>query len=426
MCSSRIPLIAILLFASLLISGSAAQQPGGRPSEALKQVVAARNRASDAFRKDVENGRAQPSDAEARQEPLIRLSADAASRFKMADWSGDDLFALGVLSLWGEQYPATVQAFSSFLKANPQAAWETQASARNGLARGLYETGRIDEAAQVLSTRINEVGDLDSTLARLEMHLDLAMTYRDRGRFDLVMQQCLVGYAICQVAGKPGAEMPPLAQETIDRDEASFAALLVTAFNRTGKPHDAERLEARLKGADFRRRPRLQAMFEGELKANKLIGTPAPELVVKRWFDATPTTIGALKGKLVLLDFWAMWCSPCLSAFPYLEAMHEKFGSRGLVVLGVTRLYGRSDAAADLTVKKEWESLETFKKSHSIGYPFAVGGPDDPTNDERFGVTALPSTVLIDRRGIIRYYGHGPGEYRKLARIVARLISEEP
>jgi len=78
-------LIAILLFASLLISGSAAQQPGGRPSEALKQVVAARNRASDAFRKDVENGRAQPSDAEARKEPLIKLSADAASHFKMAD-----------------------------------------------------------------------------------------------------------------------------------------------------------------------------------------------------------------------------------------------------------------------------------------------------------------------------------------------------
>ena len=72
----------------------------------------------------------------------------------------------------------------------------------------------------------------------------------------------------------------------------------------------------------------------------ELVGKPAIPLDVQDWVNGSPLTGADLKGKVVLLDFFAVWCGPCIAGFSHLRELHEKYGSRGLVIVGVTQECG--------------------------------------------------------------------------------------
>jgi thiol-disulfide isomerase/thioredoxin len=176
---------------------------------------------------------------------------------------------------------------------------------------------------------------------------------------------------------------------------------------------------------DFKNQPSLRTFYDAELAAARLIGNPAPELVIERWLDSEPRTLADLRGKVVLLDFWAMWCGPCIAAFPYFRELQSKYGEQGLTLIGVTRFYGRSDNEDELPREQEWKSLQNYKSRHQLKYPFAVGKMDDVTNEERYGVAGVPTVFLLDRRGNVRHIKRGVGEYRKLERQIKRLLDEQ-
>jgi len=155
-----------------------------------------------------------------------------------------------------------------------------------------------------------------------------------------------------------------------------------------------------------------------------LLGQPAPELAsVAQFLPGETKTLVDLRGKVVLLDFWATWCGPCYAAFPLLAEWHEELSADGLVVLGVTRFYGLADGEkAD--EKAEIAYLTEFKKKENLPYDFVVG--KDVTNQISYDALSLPTTVLIDRRGIVRYIETGTGKENELERMMRKLLAEKP
>jgi cytochrome c biogenesis protein CcmG/thiol:disulfide interchange protein DsbE len=120
-----------------------------------------------------------------------------------------------------------------------------------------------------------------------------------------------------------------------------------------------------------------------QLWAKSFLNEKAPELVVEEWISSEPD----IKGKFILIDFWATWCGPCIRAIPELNAFHEKFKD-DLVVIGI------SDESK--------EKINNFKKV-KIDYYSAID--TNETLKNIYEVQGIPHCVLIDPNGIVRWEG---------------------
>ena len=160
-------------------------------------------------------------------------------------------------------------------------------------------------------------------------------------------------------------------------------------------------------------------------KQFKLLGEAAPEFTgIDKWFPGTAATLQELRGKVVLLDFWATWCGPCFDAFPSLAEWHRDHSAQGLVILGMTRYYGHGEGFS-LDNAGEIEFLKRFKDKHDLPYDFVVAR--DQTTQQAYAATGLPTAVLIDRKGVIRYIesGTNPTRIEELRVVMLKLLSEE-
>ena len=138
----------------------------------------------------------------------------------------------------------------------------------------------------------------------------------------------------------------------------------------------------------------------------------APDFTLKT-LDGQEITLSQLKGKTVLLDFWATWCGPCRESIPHLIQLYNNYRENGFELIGMD--VGESDL----------EAVRRFVKSMDIPYPIVVA-PDDVA--KRYRVSGIPATVLIDREGNIRerMAGFNSTIAQELTRKVAELTSEKP
>lgn len=160
--------------------------------------------------------------------------------------------------------------------------------------------------------------------------------------------------------------------------------------------------------------PRSPAPRSPRLEAPTGQWPPAPDFRL-RTFTGRVVALSDFRGKAVLLNFWASWCTPCRQEMPNLERVWGEFRSQGLVVLGIDVLDEEKDAREFLAALK-------------ITYP-NVFDPD-MTRMRLYRVAALPTTILIDReqrqRG--RFVGGYLGEagYTELRDQVRELLSVSP
>ena len=147
------------------------------------------------------------------------------------------------------------------------------------------------------------------------------------------------------------------------------------------------------------------------------------EIVAKEWIDQKPVKLADLRGQVVMLDFWAPWCGPCRATFPRLQSWHEKYKGKGLVILGMTNFLGHAEGK-QLTRAQELDYLRDFKKRFHLSYGFAIA--DSGQNDLNYDVSSIPTTFLIDRRGVVRFISVGSSdqEASMLNKMIKKLIEE--
>jgi len=196
--------------------------------------------------------------------------------------------------------------------------------------------------------------------------------------------------------------------------------------------------QAKKENAKQTKKDKAEQGKEDEDPYKALIGKPAPDFKGEFSLNGKPTKLSDLKGKVVLLDFWAVWCGPCVATFPHLREWHNEYKDKGLEIVGVTSYFekfafdkktGRlEEAQQDLTKEQEQEMLTDFAAHHKLEYHLTVlpQKESDKVSDD-YKVEGIPHAVLIDRKGVVRMIKVGAEEEnaKELAKMIKQLIAEK-
>jgi peroxiredoxin len=168
-----------------------------------------------------------------------------------------------------------------------------------------------------------------------------------------------------------------------------------------------------------------------------LIGMRAPEITADFSLNGKVTNLADLKGKVVLVEFWAVWGGPCIATFPHLRSWNTDFKEAGLEIVGITSYYETLGfeketgtvriLGAKMTKEQEHEMLKQFTAYHKLEFRLMTLDKDEAKKAyDAYKVKGIPTMVLIDREGIVRMVKVGSGEAnaKALKEMIKKLLAE--
>jgi thiol-disulfide isomerase/thioredoxin len=166
----------------------------------------------------------------------------------------------------------------------------------------------------------------------------------------------------------------------------------------------------------------LRTRIQKNLNLLTLEGKAAPPLDMRHWLGPKPQPLSDLRGRPVLLFFWAHWCGDCKEEIPALIEVERKFGPRGLVLLGPTQNYGYVAHGEEAAPEQETPYIDLVRRK--LYEP--LGEMPVPLSEENFkvyGASTVPTLVLIDRQGIVRLYHPDVMPYQELAAAIEKVLA---
>jgi thiol-disulfide isomerase/thioredoxin len=138
-----------------------------------------------------------------------------------------------------------------------------------------------------------------------------------------------------------------------------------------------------------------------------LVDKPAPDFTLPTLTD-DPVKLAAIKDRVVVLDFWASWCGPCMVSLPHLNTFHEKLAAdEAKVTLIAINVGEQKDHVTRIVTDKKWT--------------FTVALDEDNAVSESYGITGLPTTIIIDRTGTVKKAFVGAGRHAEIEKAVEEL-----
>ncbi|MBI4878143.1 MAG: TlpA family protein disulfide reductase [Planctomycetes bacterium] len=209
------------------------------------------------------------------------------------------------------------------------------------------------------------------------------------------------------------ADLPGLVMALLELQEERYAPgreklrerVLAVVSAAAGRASD-ERLASHLR--------RQAQILNGAYARGQLVGHEAPPLHFA-WTSSkdTLTTLADLKGKVVVLDFWATWCGPCVASFPKIWELADHYSGSAVAIVGVTSLQGKHygpggqvDCEGD--PEKEYALMEEYISQKDINWTIAFS--EEEVFNPEYGVNGIPHVVILDVAGKVRFRGLHPAD----------------
>lgn len=309
---------------------------------------------------------------------------------------------------WNNQQPSE-EEYAAFRKQMGEAAARAADKAL-AFTTNYPDSSKLAEARELRVAMLQAAVQLgvSERAAELQELGGIAASPRERGTdpFNARMQAAMVKVRALEEKGMEAMllefekQIREIMKDYPDRPEV-YAVLLQVADGLGGEKGRAIAAEVK----DSQAPQELKDMAAGLLKKAEMLGQP-----LELQFTATDgraVNLADFRGKVVLVDFWATWCGPCIAELPKVKEAYERLNSKGFEIFGIS-------------FDEDKESLETFVKKNSMPWPQFFDDSGGPNRfGTQFGIQGIPTMWLVDKQGVLRDLNARQGLINRVEKLLA-------